>query len=88
MPYLRHQPPGFVFMVHPRDVADLYNVRGSSVVAQHSASEEEFRDKMLSLPPTITGEVTFGFDAVRGELLAVLCLPGQIMYSADRKSVV
>jgi predicted amino acid dehydrogenase len=87
MPYLRNQPPGFVFMVHPRDVADLYNVRGSSVVAQHSTSEEEFRDKMLSLPPTITGEATFGFDPVRGELLAVLCLPGQIMYSAGRAQI-
>lgn len=87
MPYLRGQPPAFVFLAHPRDVKDLYNVRGSSVVADHSADEDEFRDKMLSLPPTITGEATFGFDPIRGELLIVLCLPQQIMYSHGREEI-
>jgi predicted amino acid dehydrogenase len=87
MPYLRGQPPAFVFMVHPRDHQDLHNVRGSSVVASHSATEEEFREKMLSLPPTITGEVTFGFDPVRGEMLVVLCLPERIMFSHGREQI-
>lgn len=87
MPYLRSQPPGFVFLGHPRDVQDLYVVRGSSVVAQHSSSEEEFRDKMLTLPPTITDEFTFGFDSVRGEFLIVLCLPNTILYSRGREQI-
>jgi len=87
MPYLRNQPPAFVFLAHPRDVKDLYAVRGSSVVAEHSADEDEFREKMLSLPPTITGEVTFGFDQIRGELLIVLCMPEQIMYSSGREQI-
>jgi predicted amino acid dehydrogenase len=87
MPYLRGQAPGFIFLVHPRDERDLHSVRGSSVVARHSATEEEFRERMLSLPPTVTGEATFGFDAVRGELLVVLCLPDKIMYSSGRAKI-
>jgi predicted amino acid dehydrogenase len=87
MPYLRGQAPGFIFLAHPRDERDLHNVRGSSVVSRHSASEEEFRERMLSLPPTITGEITFGFEPVRGELLIVLCLPNKIMYSAGREQI-
>ncbi|MGN9913957.1 hypothetical protein ACTMTJ_41145 [Phytohabitans sp. LJ34] len=87
MSYLRNQPPGFVFLAHPRDAQDLHHVRGSSVVAQHSATEEEFQEKMLSLPPTITGEVTFGFDVLRGEFLVVLCLPDTILYSQGREQI-
>jgi predicted amino acid dehydrogenase len=87
MPYLRGQAPGFVFLVHPRDERDLHNVRGSSVVARHSPTEEEFRERMLSLPPTITGEITFGFDSMRGELLVVLCLPNKIMFSSGREQI-
>jgi fatty aldehyde-generating acyl-ACP reductase len=87
MPFIRNASPAFVFLVHPRDVKDLYNVRGSSVVADHSADESEFRDKMLSLPPTITGEITFGFDPIRGEMLVVLCLPEQIMFSRGRDEI-
>lgn len=87
MPYLRNEAPAFVFLAHPRDVKDLYAVRGSSVIAEHSADEDEFRDKMLTLPPTITGDITFGFDPIRGELLIVLCLPERIMYSHGREEI-
>src|SRR2546421_3082796 len=87
MAYLRNQPPAFVFLCHPRDVGGLRVVRGASVIAAHSADEDEFRDKMLTLPPTITDEITFGFDPCRGELLAVLCLPEQIMYSRGREQI-
>jgi fatty aldehyde-generating acyl-ACP reductase len=87
MAYLRNQPPAFIFMAHPRDVRDLYAVRGASVIAEHSADEHEFRDKMLTLPPTITSDITFGFDPCRGELLIVLCLPEQIMYSRGREQI-
>jgi predicted amino acid dehydrogenase len=68
-------------------VRDLYGVRGASVIAEHSADENEFRDKMLTLPPTITSDITFGFDPCRGELLIVLCMPEQIMYSRGREQI-
>jgi predicted amino acid dehydrogenase len=87
MPYLRTDPPAFIFLVHPRDAIDLYNSPGASVVAQHSATEEEFVDKILSMPPTISGEVTFGFGPIRGEMLAVFRMPEQIMWSGGRAQI-
>jgi fatty aldehyde-generating acyl-ACP reductase len=79
LPYLTNQPPWFVFLVHPRDVQDLYQVGGSSLIAEYSASEDEFRDKMCTMPPTVTGQVTFGLGAAHGEVIAVLRMPGQIL---------
>lgn len=87
MPYLRSTPPWFMFLVHPRDPADLHNVRGSSVVAKHSASEEEFRDRMLSMPPLVSGEVTFGPNPVRGEIVVVMCMPERMLYPKGRAGI-
>ncbi|MEN3305724.1 MAG: fatty aldehyde-rating acyl-ACP reductase [Micromonosporaceae bacterium] len=87
MPYLRTEPPAFVFLIHPRDVADLYSAPGASMISAHSASEDEFRDKMLSMPPTFSGEVTFGFSPIRGETLVVFRMPEQIMFSGGRAQI-
>lgn len=87
MPYLRSDPPAFVFIGHPRDTADLYNSPGGSFVWRHSASEEEFRERMLSLPPTFGGEVTFGFDPIYGETLVVFSMPEQIMSLRGRRQI-
>lgn len=87
-PFLTTQPPWFVFLVHPRDHQDLHAVSGSSVVARHSATEEEFREKMLTLPPTVSGDVTFGFSPARGEVIVVLCMPDQILRDRGRAGIV
>jgi len=87
MPYLRGSPPAFVFLVHPRDVLDLRNAPGASLIYDHSENVDEFRDRMLMLPPTFGGEVTFGFDPIRGETLVVFCLPEQIIYPAGRAQI-
>jgi predicted amino acid dehydrogenase len=87
MAFLRTDPPAFIFFIHPRDVADLYNAPGASLIREHSATEEEFRDKMLTMPPTVTGEVTFGFAPIRGETLVVFRMPEQIMYSDGRAQI-
>lgn len=88
MTYLRREPPAFMFLGHPRDHRDLHTaVPGSSVVRDHSASEEEFRERMLTLPPTVGGEITFGFERIRGELLIVLKMPDQILYSEGRAEI-
>ncbi|MDT5035883.1 MAG: fatty aldehyde-rating acyl-ACP reductase [Micromonosporaceae bacterium] len=87
MPYLRSDPPSFMFLIHPRDVGDLHTAPGASVIYQHSATEDEFRDKMLTLPPTITGEVSFGFGPIRGETLVVFRMPEQIMFSGGRAEI-
>lgn len=79
LPYLTSQAPWFAFLVHPRDIQDLYQVGGSSLIAEHSANEEDFRDKMCSMPPTVLGNVTFGLGPARGELIVVVRMPGQIL---------
>lgn len=87
MAFLRTDPPAFIFFIHPRDIADLYNAPGATLIRDHSATEEEFRDKMLTMPPTVSGEVTFGFSPVRGETLVVFRMPDQIMYSGGRAQI-
>lgn len=87
MAYLRSEPPAFVFLIHPRDGVDLHNGPGASLIAQYSKSEEEFQEKMLSLPPTFSGEVTFGFDPIRGETMVVFSMPEHIIYSGGRAQI-
>lgn len=87
MPYLRSDPPAFVFLVHPRDRTDLLNAPGGRLIREHSVDEDEFQEKMLTLPPTFGGEATFGFDPVRGETLVVFRMPEQIMYSGGRAEI-
>jgi fatty aldehyde-generating acyl-ACP reductase len=79
--------PAFAFIAHPRDVRDLHLFRGGSVIAQHSASEEEFRAKMLSHPPTVVGEITFGFGVLRGELVSVSLMPEQVLTRRGRQAI-
>jgi fatty aldehyde-generating acyl-ACP reductase len=86
-PYLSNQSPTFIFMVHPRDLFDLQQVGGSSVIAAYSSNEEEFQERMLMLPPTIVGDFTFGIGKRRGELLAVLCMPDRIMHVHGRRQI-
>jgi fatty aldehyde-generating acyl-ACP reductase len=88
MPFMSSSPPWFAFLVHPRDMYDLHVASGGRLIAEHSQSEDEFREKMLSLPPTIVGEITFGFSPARGELMAVMCMPDRIMHLPGRRQIV
>lgn len=87
LPYLTSQPPWFSFLIHPRDIQDLHQVGGSSLIAEHSADDEEFRDKMCSMPPTIMGSVTFGLSPAWGELVGVMRMPGQILRPAGQRQI-
>lgn len=87
LPYLTSQPPWFAFLIHPRDIQDLHQVGGSSLIAEHSASEEDFRDKMCSMPPTVVGGVTFGLGPARGELIGVMRMPGQILRPEGQRRI-
>jgi len=76
-----------MFFIHPRDVEDLHNAPGASLISAHSATEEEFTAKMLTMPPTISGEATFGFAPIRGETLVVFRMPEQIMFANGRAQI-
>lgn len=86
-PYLTRQAPWFSFLIHPRDTTDLHAVPGSSLIAQHSATEEEFATKICSLPATVVGTVAFGFSPVWGELIAVIRMPGTVLRPEGRKLI-
>lgn len=87
LPYLTNQPPWFVFIVHPRDDQDLHGWAGASILAQHSADEAEFRQKVFSLPPTVIGEVRFGLGPAWGELIGVGRLPGELLRPEGRQRI-
>lgn len=86
-PYLSKQAPWFTFLVHPRDVRDLDSVGGSSIVSANSSSEAEYVEKMCSLPPTVVGDVRFGFEPAWGEVVAVVRMPGQILRPEGRAQI-
>lgn len=87
MAYLTSQAPWFVFLIHARDTQDLLQVRGSALIAEHSVDEDEFRDKMCTMPPTVLGQVTFGIGPVTGELIAIVRMPGQLLRPEGRKNI-
>jgi predicted amino acid dehydrogenase len=72
---------------HPRDRIDLLNSPGGRLVRAHSTDDDQFVAKMLTLPPTFAGDVTFGFDSIRGETLMVFRMPEQIMYADGRAEI-
>jgi len=87
MTYLTSQAPWFVFLIHARDIQDLFQVRGAALIAEHSADEDEFRDKMCTMPPTVIGTATFGLGPVIGELIAVVRMPGQLYRPEGRQNI-
>lgn len=87
VPYLTSQAPWFVFLVHPRDAKDVHGWAGASVIAQHSASEAEFLEKMCALPPTVIGDVRFGLRPAWGELIAVARMPRGLLSTEGRRVI-
>jgi predicted amino acid dehydrogenase len=73
------QTPWFTFLVHPRHILDVHTFRGSSIVRQHSATEEEYVAKVCTNPPLVSGEVSFGPGGIRGEVIAVVRTPELIL---------
>jgi fatty aldehyde-generating acyl-ACP reductase len=87
LPYLSHRSPWFAFIVHPREVDDIKRIGGTSLLREHSASDEEFQRKACTSVPIVAGEILFGFSAIRGDLVAVMRMGDQIMGPDGRRSV-
>lgn len=79
LPYLTARPPAFVFLTSLRDDADLYRIGASAFLRRYSRDEADFRRKMCSLPPLVAGEVVFGFSPLRGEVIVVMRMPGDLL---------
>lgn len=87
LPYLTNDAPWFSFLVHGRDVADFFLVGGSSIIASHSASQQEFIAKMSTMPPTVIGTVRIGSGPAWGEVIAIVRMPGEILRPAGRAQI-
>ncbi|MCH6544810.1 MAG: hypothetical protein IH796_02295 [Deltaproteobacteria bacterium] len=87
-PYLTHDPVWFSFLVHPRDMADLYRCRESAFLLDRSQSEEDFLQQLAHHPPTVIGEVTFSGSAVRGEIIAVGFLPKDMFSTLASRKII
>ncbi len=87
-PYLTHDPVWFSFLVHPRDMADLYRCRESAFLFERSESEEDFLQQLAHHPPTVIGEVTFSGSAVRGEIIAVGFLPKDMFTNLANRKII
>jgi len=87
-PHLTHDPAWFSFLVHPRDMADLYRCRESAFLLDRSESEEDFITQLRHHPPTVIGEVTFSGSAVRGEIIGVGFLPRDMFGSEASQKLI
>jgi len=78
LPHLTDRAPWFVFLFHFRGMDDLYRVGGTAFLRHYSRSEAELRTKLCSLPPLVTGELVFGFTAIRGEMICIARMPDEM----------
>jgi fatty aldehyde-generating acyl-ACP reductase len=79
--------PAFAFIVHPRDEADIFRAPCLSLLRTFSTDDSDFLRRALALPPTLLGEVTFGFSPFRGDIISIACLPPDVMTERGRREI-
>jgi len=52
-----------------------------------SADDADFVARVQTLPPTVVGEVRFGFDPFRGDIVSIPCLPGDVVTDRGRDAI-
>ena len=87
MPATASPSPAFAFIVHPRDEADIFRAPCLSLLRAFSADDADFVARALALPPTLLGEVTFGFSPFRGDIFSIACLPPEVMSERGRREI-
>jgi fatty aldehyde-generating acyl-ACP reductase len=86
--YLSSAQPWFVFLVHPRDIAEFLTIPGASLLRRYSDTDEEFVQKATSNPPVVCEDVAFLGSAVRGEIVGVPRLPESLLTPDGNRAVV
>lgn len=86
--YLSNIPPWFCFIVHPRQVADLDQMAGASLIRRYSKDEEEFIAKACSSPPLVLGEVTSRASSIRGEVIGAVRMPETMLTREGLRAVI
>ena len=87
LPYLPGRTPHFAFIVHPRDEADIFRATCLSLLRTISANDADFVARVCALPPTVVGEVLFGFGPFRGEIISIPCLPSKVASHRGRGEI-
>ena len=85
--FVGSDPPWFAFLIHPRDIGDLYRWPGSRLLRDNSRDEAEFVAKVHTMEPMALGEVVFGIGGPRGELITVLRLPERLLWLGGERVV-
>jgi fatty aldehyde-generating acyl-ACP reductase len=88
LPYLPRQRPTFAFIVHPRNEDDMFRATCLSFLRNVSVDDADYVARVCALPPTIVGEVRFGFSLVRGEIISIACLPHDVVTPRGRQEIV
>lgn len=89
LPFLTRRAPWFSFLGHFRNLRDMYETGGGQFLRNYCRTDAEFQRKMCTLPPLVIGEIQFGLDAaVRGELVAVMRRPEDMLQAGATKAVV
>lgn len=86
--YLSDIPPWFCFIVHPRQIADLDQIGGASLIRRYSKDEEEFVRKACSSPPLVLGEVTSRTSSIRGEVIGAVRMPETMLTREGLRAVI
>jgi fatty aldehyde-generating acyl-ACP reductase len=80
-------PPSFAFILHPRDETDAFRARRFSLLREVSVDDADFLARVMSLEPTVVGEVTVGFSPFRGELMCIACWPQEVLTERGRREI-
>jgi fatty aldehyde-generating acyl-ACP reductase len=87
LPYLPRRSPTFAFIVHPRSEEDIFRARCLSLLRQLSTSDADYVARVCALPPTVVGEVLFGFSPFRGDIISIPCLPADVASARGKQEI-
>src|SRR5258708_5477728 len=60
-------------LVHFRDDSDMYRVGATEFLRRYSLDDDDFKRKIVSFPPVVAADLTFGMDtAISGELVMIM----------------
>jgi len=79
--------PTFAFIVHPRDEQDFFRARCLTLLRDLSTDDQEFVCRACKCPPTVVGEIVFGFSPFRGALVSIGFLPKQVVTAKGRAEI-
>jgi fatty aldehyde-generating acyl-ACP reductase len=83
----RPHAPWFSFIMHLREPGDLDKWQAADALRRHCATDDEWRDQMLSAPPVVAGTLHFRSSPVTGDLMVIPRLPDDIIFGDGRKLV-